>query len=166
MLKDRRAVKKLLGDAKSNVRLSQLLDARTRAVLLFWLPRTLPATSGSSQGPFSPSPSTHLLSRWDWISFRWKESTKTSTCPKYNSQPESLGHVLNTRNPMLVLWESVKYHSTSTCMGDRFVKQKIPESPSDLRPDLVTSNSTTGEAQCIYFLLYHVINNLFIVSCI
>ena len=35
MLKDRRAVKKLLGDAKNNVRLSQLLDARTRAVLLF-----------------------------------------------------------------------------------------------------------------------------------
>lgn len=41
-------------------------------------------------------------------------------------------------------------------MGDHFVEQNIPDSPSDLRPDLVTINSTTGEAviaQCV--LLCH-----------
>lgn len=63
--------------------------------------------------------------------------------------------------------------ATPTSMGDHFVEQNIPDSPSDHRPGLVTINSTTGEAviaQCIYFLLYHVINNycilhLTIISC-
>ena len=117
-LKDRRAVKKLLGNAKSNVRLSQLLDARTRVVLFV-------STSKESQQLLDPVRGLSLLRRvhiyyQDEIKspFDEKRARKPHldpTCHKYNSQPESLGHVLNTRNPMLVLWESVKYHSTSTC---------------------------------------------------
>ena len=55
-LKDRRAVKKLLGNAKSNVRLSQLLDARTRVVLFV-------STSKESQQLLDPVRGLSLLRR-------------------------------------------------------------------------------------------------------
>ena len=66
------------------------------------------------------------------------------TCPKCKSQPETLGHILNTCTPNVglmrerhnaVLQWLVK--ATPESLGEKFVEQKIKDSPGCLRPDLV-----------------------------
>lgn len=144
--KDRRAVTNLLGNVKSNLRLSQLLDAKDQGCAFasaskdptsnFWIQSG--AFLSFAEYRFAIKARLNLLPTKVAVKRAGKPHLDP-TCPKCKLQPESLGHILNTCTPNAglmrerynaILKRLVKATPTST--GDRFVEQKIPDSPSDL----------------------------------
>ena len=78
---------------------------------------------------------------------------QTDLCPKCRSAPETLAHVLNACTPNAglmrdrhnkILQRLVK--AIPRDLGECYVEQKVPESPGDLRPDIVIINRESKEA--------------------
>jgi hypothetical protein len=78
------------------------------------------------------------------------------TCPKCRRSPETLAHILNACTPNAGLMR--ERHNTVLSrlvraipneVGNVFIEQKIPESPGDLRPDVVVLNQSQNTATIV-----------------
>jgi len=158
----RKPIASMLREAKDEVRLNQLLEAKDQGRVFNLVSKSADSNHWIARGSFISFAEYRFAVRARLNLLPTKTVEKRAgnrnldvTCPKCHAQPETLGHVLNACTPNtglmrewhnLVLKRLVK--ATPATLGDRFVEQKVPGSPDNLRPDFTVINNT-GEATIV-----------------
>ena len=157
------AVQKLLARAKSERRLHQLQSAPDQGRAFHLLANHPSSNHWIHSGAYTSFAKYRFAMRGRLnllptrvVAKRAGKPQLDTTCPKCHSSPETLGHVLNACTPNsglmrerhnLVLQRLVK--AVPQSLGDKYVEQKIKDSPGCLKPDLVILNQQEKRAYIV-----------------
>ena len=150
----KKPIRSLLREARQQRNLASLLDAQDQGRSFHLISKNPNSNHWISQGAFMSFSDYRFAVRarlnllpTKTVARRAGHPDLDVACPKCHQAPETLGHILSACTPNAglmrmrhnaVLQRHVK--AVPGVAGNKFVEQRVKDSPGDLRPDLVTLN--------------------------
>ena len=148
---DRKAVRRLLNEARGSTRLEKVLKSSDQGRSFHLISRHPSSNHWIQNGAFVSFAEYRFAVRGRLNLLPTRTVVKRAgrplidtTCPKCKSHPQTLGHVLNACTPNAGLMRErhnaiLKRLSKAIpdAEGDKFLEQKVKNVPGDLRPDIV-----------------------------
>ena len=150
---NRRAVRRLLNEAREHTRLEQLLQSTDQGRSFRLISKHPSGSHWIQDGSFVSFAEYRFAIKWRLNLLPTKSVIKRArkphldtTCPKCKSQPQTLGHVLNACTPNTGLMRERHNailqrlsRAIPASEGDKYLEQKVRNAPYDLKPDLIVA---------------------------
>ena len=158
--RSRKSLKNILREARDTKRLSALLNATDQGRSFHLISKSWYSNHWIASGAFTSFNDYRFALRarlnllpTKVVAKRAGRAVQDDTCPRCHQAPETLAHILNACTPNAGLMRD-RHNAVLTRLtravpdsaGDKYVEQKVKDSPWDLRPDLVVLNDSQSTA--------------------